>query len=88
MVKAQLSQAGFTQIREEVIKVPFSSWPHNERLRQIGRWFNVAMTEGTLLSYALKPLTARGWRKEDVKRLIEEAKQECVSRRHQAYCNM
>jgi hypothetical protein len=86
-ITAQLIGAGFVDVKQEVFVVPFNSWPEQNEPREVGRWFNVAMTEGTLSSYAMKPLTKfSGWQKDRIFNLVNNAKSEVVARRHHAYC--
>jgi hypothetical protein len=88
-VESLLKRTGFVDVTCEALVVPFSGWPEQNDLMDIGRWFNVSMTEGTLASYALKPLTrVRGQSKDTVMDLVGRAKTEVVARRHHAYCHL
>ena len=76
------------EIQEQVIKVPMNPWPTDPHLKDIGRWYNLGLTQG-LEALSLGPLTRMsGWKTSDVDRLVTEAKRELCSRRIHAYCNM
>lgn len=36
--KSNLIEAGFEDIREEILEVPWGGWPKNQRLKAIGMW--------------------------------------------------
>lgn len=40
-----MSEAGFEDVKEEVIKVPIGSWPKSPRLKEQGRWLQAQMLE-------------------------------------------
>jgi len=76
------------EIREQVIKIPFNSWPPDAHLKDIGRWYNLGLTQW-LEALSLGPLTRMsGWKKPDVDGLIAEAKKEICSKKIHAYCYM
>ncbi|RDW72979.1 S-adenosyl-L-methionine-dependent methyltransferase-18 [Coleophoma cylindrospora] len=86
--RADLERQGFVEIQEQVIKVPLNPWPTDPHLKDIGRWYNLGLVQG-LEAVSLGPLTrVFGWKKEDVDRLVAEAKKELCSRRYHTYCNM
>jgi hypothetical protein len=83
-----LESQGFVEIQEQVIKVPLNPWPSDPHLKDIGRWYNLGLTQG-LEALTLGPLTrVNQWSKADVDKLISEAKREICSKKYHAYCNM
>ncbi|KAK4170452.1 S-adenosyl-L-methionine-dependent methyltransferase [Cladorrhinum sp. PSN259] len=46
LTKQRLADAGFTDIREEILQVPFNAWPSDRRGRELGRWFDLSMRTG------------------------------------------
>jgi hypothetical protein len=83
-----LERQGFVEIQEQVIKVPLNPWPADPHLKDIGRWYNLGLTQG-LEALSLGPFTRVNlWTKADVDRLIAEVKKEVCSKRFHAYCNM
>jgi hypothetical protein len=83
-----LENQGFVDIKEQVIKIPLNPWPTDPHLKDIGRWYNLGLTQG-LEALTLGPLTrVSQWSKTDVDKLISEVKREVCSKKYHAYCNM
>ena len=83
-----LQQAGFVDVQEIVIRAPLNSWPSDQHLRDVGRWYNLGMTEG-LEAISLGPLTrVARWKYEDVKRIVRDVKKEVCNKKLHAYNNM
>lgn len=86
--RSMLEHQGFVEIQEQVIKVPFNPWPTDTHLKDIGRWYNLGLTQG-LDALTLGPMTTvRHWKKPDIDKLIQDAKREICSKHVHAYCNM
>lgn len=84
-----LQQAGFIDIQETVIRVPYNSWPNDPHQKDIGRWYNLGITEGLdALTYA--PLTrVYQWDlNAHVKPLLDNVRREICNRKIHAYNNM
>ena len=85
---ALLEHTGFVDIREEIIRVPLNPWPTDPWQRDVGRWYNLGLTEG-LEALTLGPfMRILGWTKDEVDILIERVKREVCTRRMHVYCNM
>jgi hypothetical protein len=83
-----LERQGFVEIQEQVIKVPLNPWPADPHLQDIGRWYNLGLTQG-LEALTLGPLTRMSnWKKVDIDRLIAEVRREICSKKIHAYSNM
>ena len=83
---AQLREAGFVDIREEVIQVPISGWPSDPVERERGRWLALGLTK-SLSALALAPLTRiKGRSKAEIDDLVERVRNEVAMRRIQAHC--
>jgi len=86
--RAMLERQGFVEIQEQVIKVPLNPWPADPFLKDVGRWYNLGLTQG-LEALTLGPLTRMSsWKQADVDRLIADAKREICSKKYHAYCNL
>ncbi|KUJ08731.1 S-adenosyl-L-methionine-dependent methyltransferase [Mollisia scopiformis] len=86
--RAMLESAGFVEIQEQVIKVPLNPWPADPHMKDVGRWYNLGLTQG-LEALSLGPLTrVNHWPVEDIERLIAAAKRDICSKRYHSYCNM
>ncbi|GAB1319474.1 hypothetical protein MFIFM68171_09684 [Madurella fahalii] len=88
LTKQRLAEAGFVDIKEEVIKMAVNGWPTDAHSRDIGRWFNLGLS----LSYqplSLAPLS-RGRNKApaEIYELIEKIKAEVHSVSLHAYCTL
>ncbi|KAL2259660.1 hypothetical protein VTK26DRAFT_6568 [Humicola hyalothermophila] len=88
LTKQRLAEAGFVDIKEEVIKLPISGWPAETHLRDVGRWFNLGMRQ----SYQPLSLAAlcryRNRTPREVFDLTEEVRLEVARTRVHAYCNL
>ncbi|KAF8858641.1 S-adenosyl-L-methionine-dependent methyltransferase [Acephala macrosclerotiorum] len=51
-----LEQQGFEDINEEIIRVPLNPWPKDPWQKDIGRWYNLTLTQG-LEALTLGPLS-------------------------------
>ncbi|KAI9810621.1 MAG: Secondary metabolism regulator lae1 [Pycnora praestabilis] len=86
--RQMLEATGFVDIEETVIRLPYNSWPSSPYEKELGRWYNLGMSEG-LEALSLGPLTrVYGWPAEDVRRLVKEVKKEVCSKKVHAYNNM
>lgn len=83
-----LRQAGFVDIKEEVIKVPINGWPINPAERELGRFLCLGLTMG-LVAMTLAPLARmRGMSREEVEAKTSRVKEEIANRRIHAYCRV
>jgi hypothetical protein len=87
--RQNLQAAGFIDIQETVIRVPYNSWPNDPHQKDIGRWYNLGITEG-LEALSFAPLTRiYQWDlNAHVKPLLESVRQEICNRKIHAYNNM
>ncbi|KAH6668356.1 methyltransferase LaeA [Halenospora varia] len=86
--KLLLEKAGFVDVREQRIMVPYNPWPTDPHLKELGRWYKLGFTQA-LEALTLAPLTRNlQWTKTDVDRLIQDTKRELCSERIHAHCNM
>ncbi|KAK3395533.1 S-adenosyl-L-methionine-dependent methyltransferase [Sordaria brevicollis] len=87
-VEQQMTRAGLVDFHEEVIKVPINGWPEDPHAREIGRWFNLGLTQG-LDALTLAPFTrVLGYPPEQARDLISHVKEEIRSRKIRAYCTL
>ncbi|KAI9815829.1 MAG: hypothetical protein M1832_005243 [Thelocarpon impressellum] len=85
--KDLLLDAGFTDVSEFIIRAPFNSWPQDPVQKDIGRWYNLGMTDsGGLESLSLGPLTrVAGWSVDQVKGVVREVQKEMKNKKIHAY---
>ncbi|KAJ5037185.1 uncharacterized protein L3040_007365 [Drepanopeziza brunnea f. sp. 'multigermtubi'] len=83
-----LERQGFVDIQEEVIKIPLNPWEKDPHAKDIGRWYNLGLTQG-LQALSLGPMTRMlGWTPAQVEALTAEVKREVCAKKHHFYCNM
>ncbi|KAH0542631.1 hypothetical protein FGG08_002954 [Glutinoglossum americanum] len=83
-----LQAAGFVDIAETIIRAPYNPWPSDPHHKDIGRWYNLGMTEG-LEALSLGPLTrVYHWSPDVVRGLIPGVAKDICSKRLRAYNNM
>lgn len=87
--RQRLENAGFIDIHEEVIRAPFNSWPSDPHQKEIGRWYNLGLTEG-LEALSFAPLTRiYNWEvNQNIRPFLELVKQTICNRKIHAYNNM
>ncbi|KAK3393755.1 S-adenosyl-L-methionine-dependent methyltransferase [Podospora didyma] len=88
LTKQRLADAGFVDIKEEIIDIALNGWPGDYHGMELGRWFNLGLTQG-LEALSLAPL-CRGHNKSsaEVIALVDRVKEEIRSRRLHAYCTL
>lgn len=87
-IRARLTNCGFVDVEEEVIRLPLNEWPENEHEKFVGRWYNLGLCQG-LEALTLGPLTrAYEWPLENIQQLITAVKPQICSRRVRAYNEM
>ncbi|KAH7155508.1 methyl transferase [Dactylonectria estremocensis] len=83
-----MEAAGFTDIKEEVIRAYVCPWSEDRTERELARWFNLGLTH-SLDSLSLIPLIEKmGMTLEQVKELSEKVKKEICVLRYHTYCNI
>jgi len=84
-----LQQAGFIDIQETVIRVPYNSWPNDPHQKDIGRWYNLGITEG-LEALSIAALTrVYSWNlNENIRPMLDQVRREICNRKIHAYNNM
>lgn len=86
--RQMMEAAGFTDVREEVIKAFVCPWSVDRREREIARWFNFGLSH-SLESLGIVPLVEQhGLTVEEVKELCQTARKETCILRYHIYCNM
>lgn len=83
-----LERAGFVEISEQIIRVPLNPWPAEPYLKDVGRWYNLGLTQG-LEGLTVGPLTRMSnWDKNRLDNILQETKRDICSKKIHAYCNM
>ncbi|RMJ22615.1 Methyltransferase [Aspergillus sp. HF37] len=83
--KQRMIDAGFTNVKEEVYKVPVNPWPKDRRMKDLGRYNQVNVLEG-LEAYTLASLTrVLGWDMQEVETFFAGVRKELVDRSLHVY---
>lgn len=86
--EAMLQKAGFVEVTEQVIKIPFNCWPSDTHQKDIGAWFSLGLSQG-LEALTLGPLTRiRHWDREAVEELVAKVKRDIRTEKYHVYCKM
>lgn len=87
--RQMLQTAGFIDIQEIVIRAPYNSWPNDPHQKEIGRWYNLGITEG-LEALSFAPLTrVNKWDVDQhIRPLLESVRQQICNRKIHAYNNI
>jgi hypothetical protein len=86
--RAMLEEAGFTNIEEIVLQVPYNPWPSDVHAKKIGSWYTLAMSEG-LESLCVGPFhRILGWDLDQINGFLSLVKKEMLSKRVHAYNSM
>ncbi|KAH6881085.1 methyl transferase, partial [Thelonectria olida] len=86
--RRQLALAGFTDIDETVIKVCYCPWSEDRHERQVGRWFNIGLSQGLTALSCFPMRRMLGMSQKDVKDLCLKAKRDMCDLRYHAYCRV
>ncbi|KXX80446.1 Trans-aconitate 2-methyltransferase [Madurella mycetomatis] len=88
LTKQRLTDAGFVDIKEEVIRLALNGWPADSHGREVGRWFNLGLRQ-SYQPLSLAPL-ARGHNRTpaEIHELTEKVGAEIYSLSLHAYCTL
>ncbi|KAL1882276.1 hypothetical protein Daus18300_000762 [Diaporthe australafricana] len=83
-----LADAGFVEIKQEVIRLPVNGGSDTSYEVDVGRWFNLSLNK-SFMGLSLAPLyRAKNWRTESIERLEKDVLDEIADRNNRAYCKM
>lgn len=83
-----LMDAGFVDIKQEVIRLPVNGGSDDPYEMDVGRWFNLSLHK-SLAGLSMAPLCrVRGWTPEHVERLEKDVLGEIAERSNRAYCKL
>jgi hypothetical protein len=84
-LKKWYEQAGFVEVREEIFAIPVSSWPKDERMKLLGKFFGWNLADGFQgwsLEYFVKGL---GWSPAEVEVYIAHLRNSLLDKSVHAY---
>lgn len=75
---------GFVDVEQHISKVPINTWPGDERMKQIGRWYEANFLEA-LSGWSYKPFLALGWSKPEIEVFLVSVRRSIQNRNVHAY---
>lgn len=88
LTKQQLADAGFVDIKEEVIRLPLNARPAETPGRDLGRWFNLGIQKACQ-PLSLAPLSrSHGRTLDEICDLSEKVRVEMYNNTANAYCTL
>ncbi|KAK5449326.1 hypothetical protein LTS15_008868 [Exophiala xenobiotica] len=86
--KDWLTEAGFTNVQQEVYKVPFSRWAKDPKLKELGTWQQILMLEA-LDAYSFALFTrVLGWNAARIQLLLAGVRKELLDRQFHGYSKL
>ncbi|OCK90767.1 LaeA-like protein [Cenococcum geophilum 1.58] len=87
--RQMLQAAGFIDIQEIVIRAPYNSWPNDPHQKEIGRWYNLGISEGLEAMSVAPFIRVNQWNlNQHVKPLIEAVRAQICNKKIHAYNNI
>lgn len=87
-LKTWMRQAGFVDIEEHILKLPTGPWPKDKRLKQVGLFEMVNMTEG-VEGLTLRTFTrALDWSPERVQLFLVDVRNQIRDRSVHGYISL
>lgn len=86
--KDWLTEAGFTNVQEDIYKVPYSPWPKDPKMKELGRYQQVLMLEA-LDAYSFALFTRiLGWSTDQIRLLLAGVRKELLDRTFHGYSRL
>jgi hypothetical protein len=80
-----LSEAGFANVSQTILKIPTSTWPKDPRLKRVGALELMNVKDGAQ-AFLLRGYTKElGGRREDLEMLLMRMRQELTTQRYHSY---
>jgi hypothetical protein len=87
-LKKWYAQAGFVDVHEEVFAIPINSWPRDERMKVLGKWFYWNMCAGVHAWTVEYFVTALGWSPAEVEVYLAHLRTALADKSVHAYCKV
>lgn len=83
-----LQQAGFTEVAEQVIRLPFNDWVPDEYEKEIGKYYLMGLYDW-VETLTLGPFSrVLRWDRPRIDKLVADVRAEICTRRHHVYSEM
>ncbi|KIW02743.1 uncharacterized protein PV09_05815 [Verruconis gallopava] len=84
-LKKWYAEAGFVDIREEILRIPINGWPKDPRYKMLGKWWGRSLLDG-LQGFTLALFTrAFNWSPEEVEVYLVDVRRSIMDRSVHAY---
>jgi hypothetical protein len=83
-----IESAGFTDVRQEVIKVYYNPWSPDRQERETARWFNLGFCRALEAMSMMPMIEQLNMKISEVKAICEEVKAEIRILRYHPHCRM
>lgn len=86
--REMLEVAGFVNIQEQIIRLPFNTWPRDPQQKSIGRWYCAGMLEW-IDALSIGPFTrVFDWDAETIARMTQGVKKSMLVKKYHGYNKM
>jgi hypothetical protein len=87
-LKKWYNEAGFVDVREEIVRIPINGWPKDPRYKMLGKWWGRSLIDG-LQGFAMAAFTrAFNWTAEEVEVYLVDVRRSIADRSVHAYHSM
>ncbi|KAH6973339.1 hypothetical protein EDB80DRAFT_900504 [Ilyonectria destructans] len=86
--RQMIEAAGFTDVREEVIKVNVCPWSENKAEHELARWFNLRLTQSLEALSLMPPIEKKEMTIDEVRQLCAKVKKEMCTLSYHTYCKI
>jgi hypothetical protein len=84
-LKKWYQEAGFVEVKEEVLRIPINGWPKDPRYKMLGKWWGRSLLDG-LQGFTMALFTrAFNWTAEEVEVYLVEVRKAIMDRSAHAY---
>lgn len=83
-LRSYAEKAGFTNIREEMFKVPMGTWPKDPALKKTGMMNLVQMLDG-MEGFSLKTFDLLGWTRNETEAFLANVRREMKGNMFHSY---
>ena len=87
-LKKWMEDAGFVDVQEHLLRIPIGAWPKDQRLKQIGLFEQVNMTQGVNALSVMLFTRALKWSVEEVELFLTEVRKDVKDRSLHTYYHL
>jgi len=84
-MKQRMEEAGFVNVEEHILKLPVGPWPRDPRLKKVGLFEMINMTEGMQGLTVMLWTRCLGWTAAEVELFLMDVRNEVKNRKIHCY---